>query len=374
MMCDYRNMKLDEGWAAIGERVRRIRVATGLTQAELADAIGLDDRSAVSKIERGERRIDGMELVGLGRVLKVPLDHFMEDPPQVFARRSGALVAEETTEDETAMFRLQTALVSWRNDVRQLITLGVLRVREPLLYPGAQEHQEDGRVAARWLRKRLHLENGPIETLMRPAEAVGLLYAVMALDGEKTDEGASLNAGDFSIAILNRQSDVGRRRATGAHELGHVLLGDDFSTDIGVHASKEDREAVIDAFASEFLLPVAVLGRFADALRRSDLIRVAAEYKVSWSLAIRQAELAEVISDRDAKDWAGQTPTYTEFMDSLGWAPQPDLENVVVSPAVAHAVMKAYSQSLISADRAVEMMRGQIRKDQLPEVDEVDSL
>ncbi|MDA1384882.1 MULTISPECIES: helix-turn-helix domain-containing protein [Glycomyces] len=367
-------MKLDDGWAAIGERVRRIRVATGLTQAELADAIGLDDRSAVSKIERGERRIDGMELVGLGRALKVPLDHFIEDPPQVFARRSSALVAEETTEDETAMFRLQTALVAWRNDVRQLIGFGVLKVRKPLLYPGAQERQDDGREAARWLRKRLNLASEPIETLMRPAEAVGLLYAVMVLDGEKNDEGASLNAGDFSVAILNRQSDVGRRRATAAHELGHVLLGDDFSTDIGVHASKEDREAVIDAFASEFLLPAVVLKRFAVGLNRTDLIRLAAEYKVSWSLAIRQAELAEVISDRDAKDWAGQTPTYTEFMDSLGWAPQPDLEKVVVSPSVAHAVMTAYSRSLISADRAVEMMRGQIRRDQLPEVDEVDSL
>ncbi|MFG3339758.1 helix-turn-helix domain-containing protein [Glycomyces sp. NPDC048151] len=366
-------MKLDDGWAAIGERVRRARVAGGLTQAQLAEAIGLDDRSAVSKIERGERRIDGMELVGLGHALQTPLDQLLEDPPAVVSRRSN-LVAEETTDDETAIFRLQTALVAWRNDVRQLIELGVLRVRKPVVYPGAQSGPDDGRAAARWLRERLRLGSDPIETLMRPAEAVGLLYAVVDLEGDRNDEGASLNEGDFAVAILNKQSDVGRRRATAAHELGHVLLGDDYSTDIGVHASKQEREAVIDAFASEFLLPGSMFARFTVGMRRSDLVKVAAEYKVSWSLAIRQAEQADAIGDRDAKDWAASSPTHAEFMDALGWAPQPDLEKVVLSPTAAHAIMEAYSRHLISADRAIEMMRGQIRKDELPQTDEDDSL
>lgn len=366
-------MKLDEGWAAIGERVRRARVASGLTQSQLAEAIGLDDRSAVSKIERGERRIDGMELISLGTALRVPLDQLLEDPPQVISRRSG-LVAEETTGDETAMFRLQTALVAWRNDVRQLLELKTLKVRTPLLYPGSQGSPEEGREAARWLRHRLKLDDNPIETLMRPAEEVGLLYAVIELDGEKNDEGASLNEGDFAVAILNRQSDVGRRRATAAHELGHVLLGDEYSTDIGVHASKQEREAVVDAFASEFLLPTAVLELHSAGLQRPDLVELAARYKVSWSLAIRQAVHAEAISERDAKDWAGGSPTHAEFMDALGWAPQPDLERVFISPVVAHAIMEAYKQGLITANRAIEMMRGQVKRGQLPEADEVDGL
>lgn len=368
-MCEYRSMKLDE-WAAIGERVRRARVAGGLTQAELASKIGLDDRSAISKIERGERRIDGMELAHLGRALGVPLNQLLEDPPEIISRRSG-LVAEETTRDETAMFRLQTALVSWRDDVKQLIDLHMLKATRPLRYQGSQGSPEEGREAARWLRSRLQLGTDEISTLMRPAEQVGLFYAVIRLTGGRNDEGASLNEGDFAVAILNRQSDLGRRRATAAHELGHVLLGDEYSTDIGVHASRQEREAVIDAFASEFLLPTAVFSNYPGGLKRADLVELAARYKVSWSLAIRQGVEAQAIAERDAKDWAGLSPTHAEFMDALGWAPQPDLENVVVSPQVAHAIMQAYSQAKISAVRAIEMMRGQIDKDQLPEVSEV---
>src|SRR5690625_3437203 len=98
-MCGYRYMRLEEGWAAIGERVRRARVAEGLSQQQLAREIGLEDRTAVSKIERGDRKIDGMELARLSRALNVPLDQFIQDPPLVISRRGG-LVAEETTDAE----------------------------------------------------------------------------------------------------------------------------------------------------------------------------------------------------------------------------------------------------------------------------------
>lgn len=364
-MCDYRSMSLDTGWIAVGERIRRARVAQGLSQGKLAEQIGLEDRSVISKIERGERRVDGMELARLSRALRVPMNQFLEDPPRQIVSRRNELVAEETTSGERADFRVQVQLVAWARDVQQLRDLGVLRVPELMTYTRPQSEPEYARDAARWLRQKLNLAEQPIESLMAEAERAGILLAIVDLEGD----GASVHCDDFAVCIVNRGTEFGRRRSTAAHELGHMLLGDEYTSEVGVHASRNEREALIDAFASEFLLPADAFRRRSAPLSRSVLIEVAAEYRVSWTLAIKQAQLSGCLGDRDAKDWVAEKPTKAEFLDAIGWVPQPDLEQMAVTPIVAHGVMTAYRQQLITADRAVEMMRGQIRNDDLPEVE-----
>ncbi|MEU7616087.1 ImmA/IrrE family metallo-endopeptidase [Micromonospora rifamycinica] len=44
--------------------------------------------------------------------------------------------------------------------------------------------------------------------------------------------------------MVSTQGDPGRRRATAAHELGHLIIGDEYSTDLGVSTSRAAREAV----------------------------------------------------------------------------------------------------------------------------------
>jgi Zn-dependent peptidase ImmA (M78 family)/transcriptional regulator with XRE-family HTH domain len=340
-------------------------VAGGLSQGRLAERIGLEDRSVISKIEHGERRVDGMELARLSEALQVPMRQLLEDPPvQVVSRRNG-LVAEETTPAEVADFRVQTELVAWAHDIDQLRDLGVLTVPRLMAYEGAQSDSGHAREAAGWLRSRLGLGDGPIESLLAQAQRAGVLIAVIDLAGD----GASMHAGHFAVAVVNRHSDFGRRRSTAAHELGHMVLGDEYTSEIGVHTSKNEREALIDAFASEFLLPRAAVTRARSTLTRADLVALAAEYRVSWTLAIRQAQLAAAVGEEEARDWAAVKPTHTEFMDALGWVPQPDLEKMAVTPLIAHAVTQAHMRKLITAGRAVEIMRGQIRVADLPEID-----
>ncbi len=50
----------------------------GLTQADLARASSLD-RTAVSKIERGHRKVGSLELARIARVLGRPLEWFLEE-------------------------------------------------------------------------------------------------------------------------------------------------------------------------------------------------------------------------------------------------------------------------------------------------------
>jgi Zn-dependent peptidase ImmA (M78 family) len=203
---------------------------------------------------------------------------------------------------------------------------------------------------------------------MTICERAGLFVAVIDLPGD----GASALDGNLAVAVVSRRGDPGRRRATAAHELGHLVLGDEYSSDLGVHASRADREALIDAFAAEFLLPTSVIAAEVPGFDRDALIRLAASYRTSWSLAVRQAVFAGVLDRGEAALWSPKTPTKAELLDATGWTPQPDLDWVRVPPSFAHAVLEARRRYLITTDRAVELMRGQISEADLPALDEED--
>ena len=312
-MCDYRTMSDGVEWADVGERLRAARLAAGLTQEELGTKAGLD-RTMIVKIESGNRRIDAIELIRLSSALDVPVDFLLRPTPVVLSRRTSIMAEDAGTEVEKESGRLDLALVAWLHDVQQMVELGVLQPESPL-----------------------------------KAETV--------VDG------------DVAVAVVSLRGDPGRRRATAAHELGHLVIGDEYSSDLGVHASRGAREALLDAFAAELLLPSRVLTEergSIEAISRDQLISLAARYRTSWSLAIRQATQAGVLSGQARRDWARCSPTRSEFMEAVGWAPQPDLEAVRVPPHYAHAVIAAWRKGAITATRAVELMHGQITAADLP--------
>jgi transcriptional regulator with XRE-family HTH domain/Zn-dependent peptidase ImmA (M78 family) len=359
-------MAVQQEWVEIGQRVREARLAAKLSQEELGRRLGLD-RTMIAKVEAGTRRIDAVELARLGAGLGVPLDYFLSERPAVLSRRA-VLLEEEATEASRGSFRLESALVSWLHDVRQLRSLGVLDGRPMLRYPGKVDSSAAARKAASWLRDRLGTGSEPIDSLVKAGEDAGLFITVTDLPGD----GASVRDDDLAVAVVSRHGDPGRRRATAAHELGHLILGDEYSSDLGVHASRAARETVIDAFAAEFLLPATVIRAAVQSFGRGVLIRLAATYRTSWSLAVRQAVRAEVLHRADAASWLPQTPTRAELLDATGWTPQPDLEWIRVPPTYAHAVLEARRRHLITTVRAVEMMRGQIEEADLPSLDDED--
>ncbi|MBB5075483.1 helix-turn-helix domain-containing protein [Nonomuraea endophytica] len=345
-------------WNDIGDRVREARLAMQLSQEQLAQKTDLD-RTMISKIEAGTRRLDALELSRLARALDLPLGHFLNAPPAVMSHRTP--LAEDTTTVATqASYRIDSTLASWIREIRLLISLNMLQPNPIRQYPGKVDGPLTAAAAARWLRTELNLGSSPIDSMAEFSERCGQYILVVDLPGD----GASAVDGDIAAAVVSLNGDPGRRRSTAAHELGHLILGDEYSTDIAVSASRVERENMVDTFAAELLLPVeairhAVGGR--DAPDRSMLVRLAAEYRTSWSLTLRQARAAEAITPSEEKKLRPCLPTFAEFRDSLGWAPQPDLDSIRVPPSLAHAVMTAYRLGHISSDRALELMHGQLR-------------
>lgn len=68
------------------ERIRSVRRAADITQAELAEKLGTD-QSFVSKYERGERRLDVVELRGICLALGIDFVGFISDFEKVLQER-----------------------------------------------------------------------------------------------------------------------------------------------------------------------------------------------------------------------------------------------------------------------------------------------
>ncbi|WP_434450348.1 helix-turn-helix domain-containing protein [Lentzea sp. E54] len=295
-------------WSRVGERVRDARIGAGLSQADLGTALSLD-RTMIAKIEAGTRKVDALELTRLAAALNVPLDYFLHSAPAVLSRR--AELSEDTATDAGRQaHRLEARLESWSRDVQQLIEFGRLQRRRLYRHEGAVANEHDARRVALQLRYDADLAFEPIHTLMDLCEHAGQFVLLADLPGD----GASMVVDDaLAVAVVSRSGDPGRRRAAAAHELGHMVLGDPYSNDIRVHASPRDREAVVDAFAAELLLPSDVVAKLDG---RQGLVELAARYRTSWSLATRQAQLVEVIDAAEARRWRQRTPTKAELMDA----------------------------------------------------------
>lgn len=358
----------------VGERVRQARVAHRLSQADLAAGLGLD-RSALARIESGQRQVSALELYRLSELLAVPIGHFVSRPPAAVVSRR-----QDLTDDADlitrARFRMDSALEAHARDAEWLVSHGFLAASD--LAAGAREAfggtgdpGPDPAAAARALRAGLGLGLLPIPSLADACGRAGLHVLVVA--GLEAGASLLLDAG-LGVAVVGGDDQPGRRRLTAAHELGHFVLQDEYTTDIGVAASRDEREQVVDAFASELLLPresVVVAWETAAGLpARRRLVRIAGEYRVSWSVAVRAARDAGLIDGTQTVELRSRTPHHGEFLEVVGRVPAPDLTSGETSAVWRQAVLAAWRAGAIVASRAVELLHDVITEAELPEREE----
>ena len=73
-------------FAALGERVTQLRKSRGMTQAELARALGVSQQ-AVFAYEIGERRISAIVLERLARLFRLTMDQLLGFTPEPVKKR-----------------------------------------------------------------------------------------------------------------------------------------------------------------------------------------------------------------------------------------------------------------------------------------------
>lgn len=347
--------------ADLGRRIADARTEAGMTQADLAARIGLE-RTALVRIESGERKVSATELAAIAGTVDRPADWFFTESP--------AAVASPRRDPAVGGFSraLDRALENAARDVAFLVSRGLVLIAAHVVRT-APESFEDAENLARSVRAEVGQPDGPLLDLQAVAENLGLLGFSLAL-GPDAGDAAYVEVGSAGVAVINGSADPGRRRFSLAHELGHHLTGDAYEPSPRLGAT--DTERVFNAFAAHLLMPrSSVLGiwdEFAALSPRLAAIAVAVRFSVSWTAACNQLKNLDLIDSRERERLLGDDLRRGELLE-FGERFAVELDPPGIPPGYARAVVSAYRKGQLTAARTVELLHGSVGEADLPKPD-----
>lgn len=347
--------------ADLGRRIADARTEAGMTQADLAADVGLE-RTALVRIESGERKVSATELVAIAGSLDRPVDWFFTEPPiAVVSRRRDPAVGGFSRVLDRAL----------EISARDVAFLEGRRLLSSAARPAhkAPESFKDAEDLARDVRVRAGRPDGPLLDLQSVAESLGLLGFSLALGPDAGDAGY-VEVGNLGVAVVNGTTDPGRRRFSLAHELGHHLTGDAYEPSLKLGSS--DTERMFNAFAAYLLMPrpsmVGIWDEFSAQSPRLAAIAVAVRFSVSWTAACNQLRNLDLIDSRERERLVENDLRRGELFE-FGERFAVELDPPSVPPAYARVVVSAYRRGQLTAARTVELLHHSVGETDLPEPD-----
>ena len=335
----------------IGSRLRALRVERGLSQEQLAELFGFNDRQTVSAIETGIRGVAASELIQIVNKLNVPLDYFTDpfrlDGEGVFSWRQMGVGQIELGSYERTAGQWLGAYRSLAEQVGQRTPL----MRRTLAISKHSSFEEAAHSGERFAEE-FGLGSIPSQQLAKVMQdKFGIL--VLMVDGYQGISGAACRLPEFDAVLIARGEVLGHRNFDLAHELFHILTWDAMPPKHVEEAADHGGnrvEQLANSFASALLMPRAALeSQDWTQLDVEDLIaglnRTADELGVTSSaLRWRLVALKEL-----AKSVARSIPEST--LRNNGRQVSPDLPPLFSKP-FAEVFARAIDEGYVSVRRA----------------------
>jgi Zn-dependent peptidase ImmA (M78 family)/DNA-binding XRE family transcriptional regulator len=338
-----------------------------LTQADLAAAVSLD-RSTLTKIELGNRRISALELAQIANALNTRIEWFLDETPK-------ALISHRNTQEPGAP---SPAIDVWieriardiefvlANDDRFQLSTPVERAT-----PATADAAEALATDARSLLGIDDIE--PCRQLTDKLAELGLLVFAMNLGTESADAATILLASG-GVSVINGTMRVGRRRLALAHEFGHFLVADEYTVDwrVAEQTNPERRESLLDRFARALLLPAAGIrqawqlhGSDDDHDLRSMAVRLASTYQIDMATLARRLVELDLVGPDEASRIRSTSTTRADIVEMDLYVGD-ELSPPALPRIYERSVLRLYRAELISAGRALDLLLDVWEEDNLP--------
>ena len=274
--------------AKLGDRVRTLRLVSGLGQADFAEEIGVS-RGSISKLENGRMQISDDLISSIAIALDCSPSFLASSPDTVAATRpwlrAYADAPKRSVDRQLAECTLATEVAE---------TLGLRAIPDTIPVFSEDLSNEDAiEEFALEVRNAAQIDDGAVVgNMIRAAERLGCFVLPMRAELGR-HVGLSSRANLVPVICVSRPStdperDVpgDRQRFTVAHELGHLAL----HGDLGPPASSEEARQIekqAHHFAAAFLTPAdAMLDELAENGGRVTL-QTLATIKERWGVAIK---------------------------------------------------------------------------------------
>ncbi len=351
----------------IGHRIKALRQVRGLSQDDLAQLLGFNDRQTVSTIETGTRRVAAQELLLAAEKLGAPLEYFtdpfrLEGEARFSWRQTGVPV------DRLIEYESRASI--WIGAYRALATqVGrETRLLRPSLGLTRRSRYEDAIEAGERFAAEFELGEVPAERLSDVMEdALGIL--VLMVDADEGISGAACRLPELDAVLIARHEIAGRRNFDLAHELFHVLTWEAMPPNHMEEALETggDRvEQLANNFAAALLMPSEVMAQFGPwgSLDAGALVarlnRIAQELGVTSSaMRWRLVTLGELPAAR-----ARAIPE-ASLKNNGGLAVESDAPTLFSKP-FAEVLEMAMEQGRVSTRRAAGLV--DVSVDELPEL------
>ena len=341
----------------IGSRIKALRQVQGLSQDDMAEMLGFNDRQTVSAIETGVRRVTAQELLLAAEKLRTPLEYFT-DPFRL--EGEGRFSWRQTGVPIDRLSGYESKASRWIGAYRTLASQVGRKTRlvRPSLGLTRRSRYEDAIEAGERFAAEFELGGVPAQRLTGVMEE-GLGILVLMVDADEGISGAACRLPELDAVLIARRETAERRHFNLAHELFHILTWEAMPpkhVEEAVEIGGDRVEKLANNFAAALLMPSEVLARFggweslgSDALV-SELNRTASALSVTSS-ALRWRLVA--LGDLSA-------PKAREIPESLlrnngGMATESGLPTLFSKP-FADVLGKALEQGRVSTRRAAALV------------------
>lgn len=326
----------------IRRRIAALRDKSGMTQSDLARALGFKDRQTISTIETGDRKVSAAELVRLTDIFEVELP-FFSDPYILVEEGKFSWRRNDLPDNDIVQF--EEMAKGWLALYRHLCRLSEVPVNSlvPTLALDQDSRYEEATAEGEAIAQQFDLSPVPALQLEQALNS-NLNALVLQVDAPEGISGAACRLGGLNVVLVNRREVPARRAFNMAHELFHLATWEQMPPEhiesVRVRQGGNPRpEQLANAFAGGLLMPRAslepLLSRHPrpEPDQRADWIKTLATgmgvsgQAMKWRLVdlgeLPRAQAERISADALRMDPDPETPLpplfSQQFVDRLHW-------------------------------------------------------
>ena len=326
----------------IGDVIETLTRARGLTQAQLAQAIGAT-QATVSRYMSGARTPDEAEVHKIADVLGVTSLFLTKE----FRMRAAIGVSAHMRRQTTTKVSTWRSAEARLNELRMHMSMLTERATlQPTTHVPTFDYQFiEPAEAARRVRTAWRVPLGPVRSVVKLMEAAGVIVCELDLGTHRID-GLSQWASDYPLIVMNSWAAPSRKRLMLAHELGHLVMhADGYVDDETINVESQANE-----FAAEFLMPETEIRPQLKTLKIPNLLALKHEWGVSMQAIFERGFRLGLMNGIDRQNFYKQ-------VSRKGWrTEEPDEDRIPVeSPTLVSDLIAQFRSVGLSDDEFADV-------------------